>query len=1116
MSLVRDDEWTGMGWDDFEEMCYEYLCLRYPNTEISRTPRIHNGGKDIVLLVSSPPLDSEIWVECKKHKRPIGLEALGKNVVLIVIRNIQMLIVMSASPVTEGAKIQLARFAGKGNFRIKFLDGENLGRELSNYPQILKKYLPDLSLQTRDLHSEDEVRVVCHVSEFEDDIPAGNGVGELTLKRDDSFYIHVFLKNMSRDKIRDIGVHFGDFDEGLMISGQDSNCRFSSIESMEDRTCTFYCRVLSDKRIVQLPVLKVGFAMIDGTKREIEKNIGYVDRVFLRKSPLIGEKNIDFIGNRIPELIGDVRNGYAKLIDIRGVSGVGKTRLMYESASEMKNSGFQVISFDCRELNDYRLFRRLLSHLIGLPLYQGYVKYNVDALENIFRIYGFDVSYADRIHNFLVGTEIEEDIHFYLTETLKHFLTCRSKKTPLAILIDNIQELNPNAISVVEELIDFVKDRKSSLCLVVSTNTEIIPPDLYDNIQSFLTRIDFMRMNHRDFVVEFECEEFSMRDARLFIINRFPGIHRDDRIINLLVEKAGRRVLDLEILMYFMEDLGALRMKGFDTWYIPDLSKLKEVVETIPRDSARVVEKRMVLLKKVHGKGRWRGIEKALESLVAFYGKIPKPCLQDLGVPTDVIDLLVMKSFIKYDRYTDSLVFYHENLYRFFEREYPTVAKSTCRQILAWLEDTEISEEIEHRHKIAFKCSYWLQDRRETISRGRDALLFYSSMQNHVDAVEIGDLLVPYLEKTGYDRRDFLDYFNISWNYAESLLHYINFQRGLESYNKLYSDLRCTDAGIPEDLVNGFMHNFVNANLHNWRYSRAMDLLEEHKSMGITDDNARFLMYDRFAVVCTAMGDSERAEMYIQKALRIARTMKDRKCLSIAYSDQGYIHLNITYDKVEIAKGFRAAISSYRESCDRPVFRKIEINQQEAIIDFLENGYTKASRHIDQALWICRQNHYTLLQLRLLNLKAACQLMEGKHEEAERTLQYARSTAEIFFNEKSRWRILANLGSLYFIQGNLRKARDYYEISLENLSRQQPEATSLTKELPLLANLILLYYLEGEDGKLKGILAGYPHPRLERYLMSLRENSRPHDFDGMERLELFYVAGDRGVSLFIT
>lgn len=1116
MSLIRADEWTNMGWDDFEKMCYEYLCLRYPDTEISRTPRIRDGGKDIVLLVSSPLIDSEIWVECKKHKRPIGLETLGKNVVLIVIRNIQMLIVMSASPVTEGAKIQLAKFAGKSNFRIKFLDGENLGRELSDYPQILQKYLPDLSLSTRAMPSVDEVQVRCYVSEFEENVPLENGDDGLKLKRDDCFYIHVFLKNVSKEKVRNIRVHFGDFDESVKISGQSWNCRFNSIESMEDRTCTFYCRVLSNKRVVQLPELKVEYATVDGTKKEIEKNTGHVDKVFLRKSPLIGEKNIDFIGNRIPELIGDIRNGYAKLIDIRGVSGVGKTRLMNEIASEMKSSGFQVISFDCRELNDYRLFRRFLSHLIGLPLYQGYVKYNAEALKRIFEIYGFDVSYVDKIHSFLVGTEIKEDIHFYLTETLKHFLACRPKESPLTIFIDNIQELNPNAVSVVEELIEFTKDQKSSVCLVVSTNTEIIPPDLYENVQSFLKRIDAMRMNHRDFIVEFECEEFSTRDARLFVINRFPEIHRNDRIINMLVEKAGRRVLDLEILMYFMEDSGALKMKDFGTWYIPDLSKLKEVIETIPKDSARIVEKRMLLLEKVHEGGQWRDIGKTLESIVAFYGKIPKSCLEDLGVPSDVIDLLVMKSFIRYDKYTDSLVFYHENLYRFFERMYPDIAKSTCRRILNWLEGTEFSEEIEHKYKIAFKCSYQLQDRKETISRGRDALLFYSSMQNHVDAVEVGDLLVPYLERMGYHQTEFLDYFDMSWKYAESLLHHINVKRGLESYHKLYSDLRFTEARIPKELVNGFMHNSVNANLHNWRYSRAIELLKEHESMGTTDDNARFLIYDRYAVLYTALGDQEKAEMYIQKSLQIARGMEDTKYLSIAYSDQGYIHLNITYDKAKIVEGFRAAIRSFKESSDRPVFRNIEIAQQEAIIDFLEKRYTKAYRHIDQALWICKQNHYTLFQLRLHNLKAASQIMEGKYEEAEGTLQYARSTAEIFFSEKSRWRVIANLGSLHFIQGNMRKARDYYEISIENLSRQLPEATSLTKELPLLANMILLYYLEGVDSELNDIIARYPHPKLMRYSIYLRENVSPHELNRMERLDLFCIAGDRGVSLFIT
>ena len=197
MRMISSKNWEKITPDEFEDLCYVYLCHKYPDISIQKTPLVHDGGKDVVMMISHPALSIKIWVECKKHKRSIGLQELGKNVVLIVNKRVQKFVVISANPVTKNAKIELFEFARLSNFKIEFLDGELLENELVKYPDIIQKYFPDLKDLSDQLtnKSQNELQLYCRISEFEDSLSAEDTQGVFHLKRDDTFYIHIFLEN---------------------------------------------------------------------------------------------------------------------------------------------------------------------------------------------------------------------------------------------------------------------------------------------------------------------------------------------------------------------------------------------------------------------------------------------------------------------------------------------------------------------------------------------------------------------------------------------------------------------------------------------------------------------------------------------------------------------------------------------------------------------------------------------------------------------------------------------------------------------------------------------------------------------------------------------------------
>ena len=89
--------------EEFEQLSTEYLTLHYKNKNITihGTRLKKDGGKDIVGTAQDVPY--EIWAECKRHNRALGLEKISKNVILVISKGINELIYFSTSDITRNA-----------------------------------------------------------------------------------------------------------------------------------------------------------------------------------------------------------------------------------------------------------------------------------------------------------------------------------------------------------------------------------------------------------------------------------------------------------------------------------------------------------------------------------------------------------------------------------------------------------------------------------------------------------------------------------------------------------------------------------------------------------------------------------------------------------------------------------------------------------------------------------------------------------------------------------------------------------------------------------------------------------------------------------------------------
>ena len=147
----------------FEELCVSYLrYLKGSNFIIKGTRYCKDGGKDIVGIPQNG-IPYEIWAECKKHERSIGLDDISKNVVLVLSENINELFFFSTSNITVSAQKHISNLAAKHGFNVAFHYGDKLVNELSELPI----FRNTVKLSSQDLEDKKELIARLYLSKYE-------------------------------------------------------------------------------------------------------------------------------------------------------------------------------------------------------------------------------------------------------------------------------------------------------------------------------------------------------------------------------------------------------------------------------------------------------------------------------------------------------------------------------------------------------------------------------------------------------------------------------------------------------------------------------------------------------------------------------------------------------------------------------------------------------------------------------------------------------------------------------------------------------------------------------------------------------------------------------------
>ena len=1085
-SLISVADWDRLSPIEFQDLVHAYLRARFGRAvKINPGPRQGpDGGRDFELVFVIHRYRSyKSFVECKHRSRSLGTDTLGKYVIVVSRNHAKELQVVSSSPITGSARAQLVQVMKIINVDVAIIDGPRLEAELQRY-KVLEKYFPEKTSRRIAASLKDALQVDVLVRANPDfDAELAEEATEFQSYKD-QFYLQVLLKNAAAVPLR---IDALDVAGDALLVARDPLYGPAPDElfSLQDFSVVYGCRLIAPRDLIDNGEVRVSY-VIAGRTFTRRVPLPKLDFHSLGEPPLVGESLNRFLRDDVPQICRDIHQRQTQFIDVRGVSGVGKTRLLDELGARFRESEVATLRFDAMHAGD-NVFRRLLAALAAVPVFEGRLAHTKQELEKILVERGCASEYAVTLGKFLVEDTSGWSARYAVVEALKHFIAKPVIASPTAVVIDNVQELSPQGLDVLLELTEFVKRKSAQLCLVLATNTEAMSAVMRKPIDELQGRFD--SWNDGIFRTPIHVQPLSPDDAKLLLYSLLNGIPPEpqrrsrtspDAVIEAFVAKAGLRVLDLVMAVRYLEENGVIERTGALRWYIPKFRKFRDALETVPRGSSALIRKRLDAIG-ARAPQTWDGARELLQFLVAFGGRIPAAFASD---DDPALDLLLDHGFLRHESQhgLPAYVAFHDNIYRFLdERRAWRPNREQAKRIVQWIESRE------ERVRAALATAHLFNSMiagaadADVIALGERAL-FAAENESPAMLRKVGERLDEYLTRSDLERSDFRRYLPIRMRYAGVLLLQDALNEALEILDDLYRHVRA--GALQNDAErDDFYLTYVNANLHCARYDTALRILRDRERHLPSDPHAVFNTYDRHGVAATAIGAEKEASHWLRRALAVGRGHPDWE--SMAHYDIGYIHVHVTHDVKNAKAAFRRALAAYEAMPSKPPWRQIEAAQMRAFIALFDSEYDAARDEAEHGLWLSNHNNLTYYAVKLLNMIGTVRVMAGDAEGGIEAFDEGMSRAAMSLNVRGYWRAIANFGAVAAIRGDYEAARDHLAAVDASLRQTLSDKRAIARELSIVGNYLAVLSSVGETSILRRVLEHWSCERLQAFAATL-------------------------------
>ena len=462
-----------------------------------------------------------------------------------------------------------------------------------------------------------------------------------------------------------------------------------------------------------------------------------------------------------------------------------------------------------------------------------------------------------------------------------------------------------------------------------------------------------------------------------------------------------------------------------------------------------------------------------MKSILYFGGETPVDFLLSLKIDENMLFELSQSLFFKYmDKYP-KIVFYHDNIYRYFETyKFYQNDRVLSLQIIKWLnENTWYKSNL--RATAIFDCYIRAFEFEEAVKFGMSSISSEYDKRNFQAIIHIGTELLKDIpenqstlaEPTDNPFTEFMDAstkFRIYYAVADAYRIYQDLSQSVYYYKKAYQILQqYSISGFNSIDTCKFFHRYSNACISAADYDDALAVLDYFKNYKERNKFYDFILHNRYSVVYLAINDIENALLSIDESLEIAKECKEPQWESISYSDKAYIYYRAYEDKENTILYFSKAVEKHISE-KASINRSSEILAQEAFVNLLTDNLEEAERMADLALNRALEINGTSMEVKSRNLLGIIQYFNNKKETAFSTWKKDLIISAQRMNKDGLVKLHTNLGAAYILQSEYPLARE--ELEQAYTLYQKFKVSPMTHK-PLIYNLLLIYNILGDTSK---------------------------------------------------
>ncbi|WP_197282218.1 ATP-binding protein [Dethiosulfatarculus sandiegensis] len=987
-----------------------------------RTPHSWDRGRDFFRADCRT-----IAAEAKNRKAPLSISSLSPTLVMAVADNLGEVIFFSYSRINSNAIEHLSAFEEQTRIRIRVFHDDSLEDLILRYPTILREFFPTYNAGRRFAigHVKVTTRISrdpeIHVAElgmsdalFEENTAGSDALtGFLNLL--ETFAMDFHVQNVSTVKKQTFKIR---------LSPETVLNHFELLDKeIEENDFQFELDLAPGqvrRRRVHLRPFSPG-KDIDLTKWEpVEEKVRIKRRSFphqitvtaLVRSPLVGVVYVSALKAFEREISYRDKPVFRTTY---GISGCGKTRMLYEYRNLLFRHGYRIIHIrgEFAQMTSFDEFmRRYLATRYGLPRQapdEGDQTLNapwrdkLDKRSQIDRLL-YDKSWAPSQH---------------MNECEDVFLRSLSDQQ-IGLVIDDVQGLDPTTLQFINNLTTKLLDSNHRFVLLLTFNLDLITLGSRANL--YLQRLIDLSFTHSTSISSLELEGFSVGEAREFINNCLRSKQTDPdsfftiiykEITQILLSKIELTPLFLEQTLLYLDHKKAIKHDALG-YYVHNYKTLKREVnqlETGPKGKRLeiLLSHRYNALEKTLSEDEWVIIE-----LLCRLRQIPRLAFNDLRINLlDIIHLIELGIIVDIAGY--AVEFRHQTLLRLISSR-----RKLSDQAIIRLDQFFLVA----RWREVYFAQYMLRVMESgMLSRKLASKLLDRLRKGQIDNED----LLPLTDALLLELNQLIQWFDPSAviRVLDDIAYCLRPLLGFDHAAKLYAAIYRRLVTFQDDIRQAGSEFFMLCARYG---SLVLAMRQDQKAMGILRssldmiksfefsnskmrDESIGLVANRLCAALLGHRRKDAAKKMSRKVMRAAHRGGFKYIEFQQHIDNGYIHYGFRSDNAKLIYHWKTAVTLFDEAIlpeHELITNRAVAKLHEAHVDILEGKLKSALSLIKRERWICKEQLDPFHESKLVLLGAVVFLLGGRRimpvENAIELVSYAKDLASRF-----------DLGQVYWI-----------------------------------------------------------------------------------------------------